>query len=470
MIDLAYQRKRLRDFAAALRMSRELAERERWPVERLRAYQQERLDAVVRHAVAHSRFYRERFAGVVGDGPVDLARLPILDKAEMMERFDDLVTDPRLRRDELLAHVERIAGDELYLGRYRAIATSGSSGRKGLFVYDREGWRVLLATFLLHNERVGLKPRLPRRMRAAAVIGAVPTHMSRRISASVSLGLHRVLTLPVTLPVAQLVEQLNDFQPDLLGAYPSMAVRLAEEQGAGRLQISPRMMVTTSELRTPEMTERLVEAFGIQPFDMYATTEGLWGLDCERHEGIHLNEDICLVENVDADGRPVPPGEAGVRLLVTSLHNLAQPVIRLEVPDTVTMAPEPCRCGRTLMRMRSVEGRSDDVLALPGRNGRDVTVHPAHFALITRDRDVREFQVVQDGPRLRVRVVPRAAASAELELRLRGAVAARLAELGVGDPQVAVECCDELERSPGGKLQVVIANRDGGTATAVERV
>ena len=56
-----------------------------------------------------------------------------------MERFDDMVTDRRLRRDALLAHVERLDGDELYLGRYRAMTTSGSSGRKGLFVYDRAG-------------------------------------------------------------------------------------------------------------------------------------------------------------------------------------------------------------------------------------------------------------------------------------------------------------------------------------------
>jgi hypothetical protein len=89
-----------------MRLSRELARREHWPRERLRLHQQERLEALVRHAVEHSPYYRERLSRVVGNGPVELSSLPVLDKAQMMEHYDELVTDSRLRRDELLAWVE----------------------------------------------------------------------------------------------------------------------------------------------------------------------------------------------------------------------------------------------------------------------------------------------------------------------------------------------------------------------------
>ena len=103
------------------------------------------------------------------------------------------------------------------------------------------------------------------------------------------------------------------------------------------------------------------------PFNIYGTTEGLWGVDCEHHEGIHFFEDMTLLENVDADNRSVPPGEPGARLLLTGLHNLVQPIIRLEVSDVVTLDPDPCPCGRTLVRTRAIEGRGDDVLRLPAR-------------------------------------------------------------------------------------------------------
>jgi phenylacetate-CoA ligase len=455
---IGYHRRRLADFLGGMRLSRELAGRERWPKERLREYQQERLDAVVRHAVEHSPFYRERLSGVIGNGPVELSSLPVLDKTKMMEHYDELVTDRLLRRDELLAWVERLERDEFYLGEYRAMTTSGASGRKGLFVYDASGWRAIGAMFFRQSAWMGVRPRLPRRFRMCLIGGAAPSHMSRQGSATLKVGIHRFLGLPLTLPIERMVEELNRFQPEFLNVYPSMAMRLAEEQLAGRLRLSLTMMSTSSELRTPEMTERLVEAFGVHPFNLYATTEGLWGVECERHEGIHLFEDTALFENVDAEGRPVPEGEPGAKLLVTFLHNLVQPIIRLEVSDAVTIDPEPCPCGRTLIRARAIEGRSDDVIQLPGQKDGEVSIHPIEFGIVTRDREVREFQVVQEGASVRILVVPRRGASGELEARLRDAVSRRLVELGVAEPQVSVERCEELSRSAGGKLQLVVAD------------
>jgi len=441
-----------------MRLSRELIRRERWPRGRLRRHQQERLDALVGYAVEHSPFYRERLSGVLGSGPVELSSLPVMDRARMMDHYDELVTDSRLRRDELLTWIERLKRDEFYLGEYRAMTTSGSSGRKGLFVYDEVGWRAIVAMFLRQSAWMGVKPRLPRRFRMALIGGVAPSHMSRQGSATLGVGVHRFLGLPLTLPIDRMVKELNRFRPEFLNAYPSVAMRLAEEQLAGRLRLSLTMMSTSSELRTPEMTERLVEAFGVRPFNLYATTEGLWGVECERHEGIHLFEDTALFENVDAEGKPVPAGEPGARLLVSFLHNLVQPIIRLELADSVTIESEPCACGRTLVRARAIEGRSDDVLRLPARGGGEVAVHPTEFGIMTRDREVREFQVLQEGPRLRILVVPRPAASGELAARLRDAASRRLAELGVEEPRVAVERRDGLARSAGGKLQLVVAD------------
>jgi phenylacetate-CoA ligase len=453
---LAYQRKRLADFAAGARQSRALAERERWPRERLARFQQERLDELVGHAVQRSAFYRERLRRQ--EGPVELGRLPTLDKATMMDRFDEIVTDPRLRRDELLAHVEGLTGDALHLGRYRAMTTSGSSGRKGLFVYDRPARAALIAQFLRYNAMVGVRPRLPRRLRVAALGAVSASHMSRRVTQTVDVGLHRVLSLPVTLPMAQLIRELNRFQPQFMNAYPSVAVLLAEEQLAGRLRISLDAMSTSSELRTPAMTARIEEAFGVRPFDFYATTEGVWAAECEHHTGVHLFEDMTIVENVDEDGRPVPDGQPGARLLVTSLFNRTQPLIRLELADAVTRDSEPCPCGRTLRRMRSIHGRSDDVLELPGTGAATIAVHPLQFAVVARDREVVEFQVVQEGAGLRLLVVARGEAPA-LETRLRGAVEQSLYELGVAAPAIQVERRSALARQPGGKLQLVVADR-----------
>jgi phenylacetate-CoA ligase len=457
-----YHRRRLADTAAGLRAARTQVGREHGPRAQLAAHQQQRLETVVRHAAAHSPFYRRWLAetGPSPSGPVELRRLPVLDKALLMEHFDELVCDRRLRRDQLLDRAGQLSRDRLYLDRYRVLLTSGSSGRSGLFVYDAAGWRSIITQMLRSSSWAGLRPSLPRQ-RVAWIGGAGPSHVTRQAAATLSIGVHRVLALPATLPLPELVEALDRFQPTYLNVYPSVAMWLADEQQAGRLRLSPEMLVTVGELRTPAMTQRLLDAFGVHPFDVYGSTEGLFGSECQHHQGIHLFEDTTLVENLDPDGRSVPAGQPGARLLVTNLHNLVQPLLRLEVTDLVTLDPDPCLCGRTLVRVRAIHGRSDDVLSLPAHDGGRVAVHPLHFALLTRDPQVREFQVLQHGPTLRLRIVPNPAVTDgndRLEARLGQAVTQQLLRLGVHDPQITVERRQQLSRSPGGKLKLVIAD------------
>jgi phenylacetate-coenzyme A ligase PaaK-like adenylate-forming protein len=367
-----------------------------------------------------------------------------------MERFDDIITDRRLGRDELLEHLTQIDDDALYLGEFRVMTSSGSSGRKAVFVYDRAAWRGILVMFLRRSAWVGMKPSLPR-TRLAMIGGGAATHMSRRGAQCMDFGVHRLLGLSVTQPLDELVSALNRFRPDFMTVYPSTAGLLADEQLAGRLRVSLRGLTTNSEPLTPALRKRLESAFGVPPTDFYATTEGVWGHDCE-HGSMHLFDDMCIVENVDDDGRPVPPGEVA-RLLVTNLFNGTQPLIRFEISDLVAVEPDPCPCGRSLMRLRSLEGRAEDVLRLGG-----VAVHPLQFAIVTADPDVREFQVVQEGEALRLRVALRNG-SEGAEARLGERVRGRLAELGVERPEVSVERVEALERSAGGKLQVVVAER-----------
>jgi hypothetical protein len=103
-----YHRRRLADTVAALR-----AARSQEPRAQLAAHQQRRLEAVVRHAASHSPFYRRwsEQTGALGEGPVELARLPVVDNTVLMEHFDALVCDRRLRPDQLLDWVGRLAVD-----------------------------------------------------------------------------------------------------------------------------------------------------------------------------------------------------------------------------------------------------------------------------------------------------------------------------------------------------------------------
>lgn len=185
-----------------------------------------------------------------------------------MERFDDWVTDPRLRRDD----VERSLGfgqdDPLLFGEYRAMATGGSTGRRGLFVFDQAEWLTVCSVLLRGIQGTGMTPRFPR-ARVVSVAAPDATHMTYRFSQAMGNGPFRRLSLSVTDPLADVVERLNAFRPHYLNAYPSFGALLALEQLEGRLRIAPRVVTTSSELCTPEMRERIRAAWGVEPHEVY---------------------------------------------------------------------------------------------------------------------------------------------------------------------------------------------------------
>ena len=429
---------RLRNARAALSRERELRGHEQWSREQLAAHQRERLAALVRHAVARSPLYRERFAGVDTSGDVDLAALPPVTKAELMERFDDWVCDRRLRRDELERHVAGLDGDALYLGEYRVMATGGTTGRRGMFLFDRSEWAELCALMIRGFQSHGLTPRIPRR-RLATVLAPSAAHMTWRISASMDFGLHRTLRMPVTRPMDELVRELNAFRPGHLGSYPSMAALLAEEQLEGRLRIAPDVVATSSEVCTPEMRERIRAAWGVEPHEVYGATDGLWGFSCPEQHNLHFAEDETIVE-VEDD-----------RILVTNLFMYTQPVIRYEITDLVRLDPDPCACGRPSRAVAAIEGRSDDILRFPG----GAVVHPIRLrSPMARLAGVRQYQIVHRADGLHVRVVPR---NGDVTGEVHRAISEALEDAGAGAVPVHVEVASAIERDATGvaKMKLV---------------
>ena len=441
------------DFGRALRMGRTaLAASARLSPEELRSRQRRMLADIVGHARKASPLYHDLYRGIDRDD-VEPADLPTVTKATLMERFDDWVTDPRLKLTDLERHLDGLTGDGLHLGKYRVVASSGSTGTRGVFVYSRRDWLVNMANFARLNEQfVGIHPRLPRRLRAAAVSATSPLHISARTSLTIDVGVYRMLRLDARRPLAEVVAALQAFRPEVIGGYPSALALLAGEQRAGRLDVRPEKVMTVSEVRTPEMTDAIRDAWGVQPFDWYGITEGgVLGGDCEHHRGMHLFEDLFLVENVDENGGAVPDGEVGHKLLLTNLFNRTQPLIRYELSDMVVLDSTPCPCGRGLRRVVALEGRSDDILHLPGRAGGRVAVHPITLrSPFTRLPQVRQYRVVHSPDGLRVLLALRDGVDRDEVVRqVAEALVAALARAGAAPLPVDVEVVDTLARDQG---------------------
>ncbi len=457
--------RRLSDFSRALMISRtELARADRLDPAALSHLQQQRLERLVCHAKRHCPIYRDHYRGVDLHHP-SLGALPPVTKGQLMARFDDWVTDDRLMLVNLERHLESLHQDELYLGRYRVTATSGSTGQRGVFVYGRAEWRRNLANFARLNERyVGVHPRLHPRLRVGVVGATSPVHISARTSLSAGVGINRVLRLDARRPVGELAAALDAFKPEFVVGYPSVLALLAHEQQAGALHLSPAKVATVSEVRTPEMTDAIRTAWGVDPFDWYGITEGgVLASECQHRQGMHLFEDLFIVENVDADGEPVAAGEVGHKLLITNLFNSTQPLIRYELSDMVALDSRPCPCGRTSRRVTAIDGRSDDVLMLSGPTGAQVAVHPMVMRRPFLGLPmVRQYKIILEEAGVRVLVVLAHDAPVEATMRkVRAGLVAALADAGAAAPGIVVEIVERIarEQGHGAKFKLIESRR-----------
>jgi phenylacetate-coenzyme A ligase PaaK-like adenylate-forming protein len=446
-----YEDLRQRHLADLMGLLPEHVQRLRWPADRLRQERRERLRDLLRVARASSPWHRERLAGVDPDGfeEADLAGLPPMTKDDLMANWDQVVTDRRLNLDLVERHLAGLEADAYLFDEVHAVASGGSTGRRGIFVFGWREWATAYAGFLRPSlwDRA-VTPELAALPMRLAMVGAEnATHMSSALPQTFASPAVEVARFPVNQPIGQIVAGLNAYQPVALMGYPSMLVLLAAEARAGRLRILPRRVTSTSEPLRPEARRALAEAFCAPVANMYGTSEaGPVGVGCFRGPGIHLCDDLVIVEPVDQAGRPVRPGVRSDKVYLTALANPTLPLIRFELTDQVTLLERSCPCGSAHQLIADVESRLDDVFAYPGGQ----VVHPHVFAsVLRRDPGIVEYQVRQVPSGAEVLVVGDPADPAAVGR----AIAAELARMGVPDPAVAVAVVDRLERQATGKVR-----------------
>ena len=423
-----------------------------WPAERLRAERELRLRRLLKGAQTSSPWHRERLRGCNADQvtEADLDRLPVMTKDDLMTNFDSIVTDHRLSLDLVESHLATLTGDAYLLGQYHAITSGGSSGRRGVFVY---GWDAWTLCYLLLR-RYSLRSLATRRQSSSspivmAKIGAAKAvHISSAIGQTFSSRDFVIHRFPMTISIAEIVAGLNALQPEVLEGYSSALYQLALEAHRGRLRIAPTHVSAISEPLLPEIRSALAQTWEAQVLNVWGASEaGACAASCGEGRGMHLTDDLLLIEPVDGVGRPVPAGTRSAKVYLTNLYNLTLPLIRYELTDEVTLLDEPCSCGSNHRRIEDIQGRLDDSFYYLG----GFSVHPHVFrSALTIERNVVEYQVHQTAQGAVIAIVSKGEVDIE---RLRARIAAGLVALGISDPDVQVVRKERLERLASGKLK-----------------
>jgi phenylacetate-coenzyme A ligase PaaK-like adenylate-forming protein len=441
-----YETLRRRHQAYAIALAPRLIERLDWPADRLARHRAQWLRELVRVAIDRSPWHRDRLAGidVTRLDHDSLRELPPMTKADLMDNFDRIVTDERLSLALLNDHLETATTDSYLLDGYTAVTSGGSTGHRGVFVYDWDGWATFWMGCFRHILRAKWSdPELSTRPLVSGWVTAAHfTHASAALARTFASQEFVNARFPVTLPIAEIVAGLNETQPDCLVAYPSALHVLSYEARAGRLRIAPTQILTCAEPLLPEIRAASDEAWGTPIGNLWAASEsGGIAVPCAESRS-HLNDDLLIVEPVDEDGRPVAPGERSAKVYVTNLFNRALPLIRYEITDEMRLLSDPCPCGTAYRLVADIQGRLDDVFVYDGRR-----VHPHVFrSVLGRHAGVVEYQVrqTQQG----ARIVVRCGAPVDFD-RLRGEIAQALADLGLSRPLVELTGAPRLERDPG---------------------
>jgi phenylacetate-CoA ligase len=418
-------------------------ERLGWDASQLEHHQRERLRLLLAHAAGHSPFHARRLRGV-DPGRfelADLARLPVMTKAEMMAEFDAVVTDPRLSKHQVDQHLAASLHEpSLLLDEYVCLASGGSSGTRGIFVQTLSEFADFVASLV----RPGYARALaaggppPEGLVLGLVAASSPVHSSGFGAAVASGPPVRLIPAPVTLPLTEIVARLNAAQPPALMGYASKLAELAREQLAGRLSITPRSVVSNAEVLTAADRAIMEHAFAVPVIDSFVSTEGLVGHSEPGGSVLRFAADMCLAEPVDDDNNPVPAGVPSAKVLVTNLHNFTQPLVRYELTDRFT---SPHATPTDGWPRASIEGRADDTF----RYG-SAAVHPHVIrSALSGDGAVREYQVRQTKDGVDVDCVTGG--------RLDTAVlAARLADglrqAGLTQPEVNITVAEAIPRDP----------------------
>ncbi len=189
---------------------------------------------------------------------------------------------------------------------------------------------------------------------------------------------------------------MQDFGTTVLCCTPSYALTIAEkgyQMGVNFKNLRLRIGVFGAEPWTREMRKEIEERLGIKAYEAYGLTE-LMGpgvaFDCQAQDGfLHINEDHVLAEIIDpVTGEVLPEGTKG-ELVFTAIRRRAMPLLRYRTRDITLLKRVKCECGRTLIKMEKVYGRSDDMLIISG-----VNVFPSQIESLLLDQKGIEPQYV----------------------------------------------------------------------------
>lgn len=420
-----------------------------WTRAEIEKFQQEQLKKLLHHASFNSPYYKERCKD-----KKQLSDIKPSTKKDIMDNWDDVICIPTLKKELAEEHLTQLRNQEIsnpfYKDYYYITATGGSSGLRGLFIWDLDYFSTVGYAAFRYQSRDEKRHPIKGKTKIAVLTAPTLAHASTPLFTITLNDAAQSLHFPVDQNIEQLCQELNTLQPSHLIGYSSIITELANHALSGSLTISPQRVSTNSEPLESQSRSLVKKAWGLEINNMWGSVEmGMAGIEDDTHCGLFVSDDLLIIESVDENLQPVKNPADAQKLLITNLFNFTFPLIRYVVDDAVDIK----QTAKSSYRIaKDIEGRSDDWFIY----NKKLKVHPIVFRnILGQEADITEYQVEQTKNGAIIRLI----ANPKLnQKKLIQQLVSALTEAGLPSPVIKIETPTELPRhKETGKLKRFIA-------------
>ncbi|WP_456271181.1 phenylacetate--CoA ligase family protein [Bacillus sp. AK031] len=341
----------------------------------IQSLQDKKLRRVLEYAYDNSSYYNRTFreANITREEihELPLSSFPTIDKTLVLEHFDELITVNDLNQEELRKFdEEETIEQKTFKGNYHVVHSSGSTGKPGYFIYDEAAWKEMLVSTIraafwnmTMTEIIMFLLKKPRVLYIAATDGRYGGAMA--VGAGIE-GVHaNQLFLDINTPLAEWIDNVKRFKPNVVIGYPSAIKILGELLENGEVQLDVLRLISCGEPLGTNMRNYLEKAFGTKVVNIYGASESLaLGVETEEGEGMILFDDMNYIEVENNT------------MYLTSLYNLAQPLIRYRLSDQLKLTAADEKSHYPFIKAEGLIGRNEDIMWFENGKGIKEFLHP----------------------------------------------------------------------------------------------
>jgi phenylacetate-CoA ligase len=414
-----------------------------FPLEKIITLQNEHLNKIISHAYNNVPYYYNIF-DERGLKPADI------------RTADDLIKLPILTKSLIRKNIESMQAKDSPRRKIFANSTSGSTDEPLKFYstfddFYNWGFGAVYRAYNWAGYDIGDKNMWIRGKFKYA------SKWRKYLAESLQLLENTKFVDPVSMnktQILQLVSMLEHFKPAVIRGYPSaIAILAGYIERELKTDFKLKTIISTGEQLYDHQRNLFSRVFNCDTYNHYGTMEvRAIASECPAHSGLHIAVENVIVEIVDKENRQLPPGQEG-KILVTNLHNYTMPFIRYDIGDIGTLSDETCPCGRGLPLMAKLNGRTADVIVIPG----NIQVSGTTLVDVTASlKGIEQFQIVQeDNKNITVNVIPEKKYKDTSSIQIMNDINNEYKRILGDDMDFTVRFVDIIEATNEGKRRII---------------